>query len=183
MSKFIITGTGRCGTTYCKAILQICGINTGHQQVFNWDSVKTGEWDWTSDYGITDNLDGDSSFMAVPLLEKVKEKEPDTTIITINRPLVNVLNSWQMRGVFVDGWETFYPEWAEQLDILTPDGVERSIEWLERWNEKANLFSDYVLSIDNLTRNPHLLFQAIGKMDKYDASLVKLISTRANSND
>jgi len=50
--KFIITGTGRCGTTYVSAVLNICGIKCGHQAL-NYNK----ELDFKG-------LDGDASYKA-----------------------------------------------------------------------------------------------------------------------
>ena len=173
MGKFLIVGTGRSGTTYCKAILQICGIRTGHQEVFTWDTVKTGEWDWGE-------FAGEASFMAVPLLEKIKEREPNTTIVTVTRNIKAVESSWSKRGVFEPGWEKFYPDFYDALRLYARQS-DRPSDQLFAYQDYAISMSDYVLDIENLTRNPYLLFTAVGRMYRYDESMVNLVATNANT--
>ena len=165
MGKFLIVGTGRSGTTYCKAILQICGIRTGHQEVFTWDTTYTGEWDWGE-------FEGEASFMAVPMLEKVRAEEPTTKIITVTRDLVAVERSWRKRGVLEEGWEKFYPDFARALNEFGS---------LYHYQQYAINHSDYVIDIENVTRNPYLLFTAVDRMYRYDESMVNLVATNANT--
>lgn len=63
MTRVMVTGTGRSGTGYIARVLQLCGLEVGHEGVFG-PLQALGEepvkwWD----------LDGDSSWLALPLLQ------------------------------------------------------------------------------------------------------------------
>lgn len=186
MSKFIITGTGRCGTTYVQAILRVCGVNCGHQNVFTHETtVKTmGEgrdvWEWG-------NYDGDSSFMAVPLLPLIRASEPDTKIILLYRDVHKVSESWLKLGLFKDDMQDKYPDFYRVLNLCFPDvlvqrGVEdRALLYWRQWNGKALEYCDIAINIDFLTECPEVLFHALGIMNKLDKVLVGSIGKNINS--
>ena len=178
MDKFLITGTGRCGTTYCADILRVCGINCGHQSVFKHENTLNSQWDWQ-------NYEGDSSYEAVPILDQIKEKEPSTKIILILRDKHKVAKSWINIGMFAEDMRTKFYMLSCVLDKYFPEVLqqktpyEKAIKFSEQWIEHALYFSDYVFDIDTLDTS--LLFEIIGYSHKYDFNLVNCISKKTNS--
>lgn len=58
MTRFVVTGTGRSGTSWITEVLRRTGLNAGHEEVYAFEALRPwGDWD------------GDASFMAVPYLE------------------------------------------------------------------------------------------------------------------
>ena len=80
--KFVIVGTGRCGTGYMSKLLTNAGVPCGHESIYTVDGIikplKT--------------LSGDSSWLAVPHLSKLKGTK--TKVIHIVRDPLKVFRSW-----------------------------------------------------------------------------------------
>jgi len=60
--KWLITGTGRCGTGYVANVLQSVGFNCGHEAVFTLGGVGYAQ-------KTMHEFDGDASWLAVPYLD------------------------------------------------------------------------------------------------------------------
>ncbi|MDM4722757.1 hypothetical protein QTQ03_25325 [Micromonospora sp. WMMA1363] len=92
--RFVVTGSGRCGTTYLSRLLTVAGIPCGHESVFDFrteDTIAaTGGPDWR-------HYQADSSWQAVPLLERF----PHPTVLVVRHPL-RVVNSLLGLGFFDD---------------------------------------------------------------------------------
>lgn len=78
--KYLITGTGRCGTGYISKILTYSGIKCGHESIFKPFEVNKKEMDL---------YDADSSWFAAPILQNF-----NFTVIHIVRNPLKVLRSW-----------------------------------------------------------------------------------------
>lgn len=178
MSHFIICGTGRSGTTYCQAVLRVCGVNCSHQQVFTWANYTTRFWDWR-------DRDGDSSYMAVPLLDKITQYEPDTRIVLVKRNPLRVAWSWLGRGAFADDMDTALPDFASILNERFPDVLaadtphDRAMRYVEAWNGYAEQYAHHVFDIESLVLPE--LFDAVGHLNRYDAVLAGAISETINT--
>lgn len=174
---FIITGTGRSGTTYCQAVLRICGIDVTHQQTFTHEATLAGAWHWAGQ-------DGEASFMAVPLLPLVHREEPTTTIVLVTRDPDAVARSWCALGVFADTMPVEYPAFNAVLvehchGVLDqPTAYERARAYVECWNTLARPYAHIELDLDRM--QPADLFDAIGRCDAYDAVLAGAVSTTIN---
>lgn len=79
--KFVVTGTGRCGTGYMSKILTEAGLPCGHEAIYNFNGVNESNY-----------LIGDSSWMAVPHLSKLAGT--NTKVIHIYRNPLKVFRSW-----------------------------------------------------------------------------------------
>ena len=81
--KFIITGTGRCGTLYLSKLLSFCNIFCGHETIFDYSSwnvilqrifndkklnLSKIAKDTYGDYLLDNSIEADSSYMAMPYL-------------------------------------------------------------------------------------------------------------------
>lgn len=81
--KFIVTGTGRCGTLYLSKLLSFCNTFCGHETIFDYSSWNTIlqrlfndkklilskiAKDTYGDYLENKNIEADSSYMAMPYI-------------------------------------------------------------------------------------------------------------------
>lgn len=115
--KYIVTGTGRCGTVFMARFLTSIGILCGHETIFDYkglneailrtnkeiklelskcstfkynpDSNSYEKVDWHPNI---ENIDADSSYMAAPYLNE--EILKDATVIHVVRNPLNVINSF-----------------------------------------------------------------------------------------
>lgn len=183
--KFLIVGTGRCGTTYCTEVLKAAGLNVSHQTLFTFEKLDAWKsrpptqvekqemerfkvdipiydpyWEWG-------DLDGEASFMAVPYLERIKNYVPDLKIIHIWRDEYLVVDSWLRSGVFGDQMAEIYPHFNSLLtDPFHDRGPrERATNFYNTWIRTANEHADTTLHIHDA--NPAQLIQAVGRYDLY----------------
>lgn len=88
--RYIVTGTGRCGTNYLAKLLCSAGVPCGRESVFNTSLKPVGK------------LLADSSWMALPYLER---NQYDATVVHLVR------NPWDiMRGWLFD-FESVFSVW------------------------------------------------------------------------
>lgn len=170
MNKFLITGTGRCGTTYCAEILKSCGINCGHQSVFRHETL------YNYDFG---DYEGDSSYEAIPILHKLK----NITIIHIHRDKELVINSYLRSGVFDPENKHLYYRLINAINsvdknIFNEKEIVTAHNFYDAWYKVAEKYADYTFDITEL--NPLELFKAIGREEKYNIDNIKTISKQTN---
>ena len=140
--KYIITGTGRCGTNFMAKLLCSVGVRCGRESVFNLTLKRARK------------LQADSSWMALPYLEKCPERFRQCSIIHLVRNPWDVLRGWlfDFESVF-SVWKTnkAYRPTNHFLISNTPGlreiehPVDRSIEYYLQWNKR----------IENLSREPY----------------------------
>ncbi len=118
--RYLVTGTGRCGSVTLAKTLTSLGINCGHETIFSFDGLENakkrlrgdlkfglsgiarsatgqGEREWFSD-GIH-SLQADSSYMAAPFIDDPLFNE--VSVIHLVRDPMQVINS------FVEGFGYF----------------------------------------------------------------------------
>jgi hypothetical protein len=93
--KYIVTGTGRCGTMFFAKYLTSAGINCGHELIFTNSGVEAAN----KNLLINNNVQADSSYMAAPYLSHSLLK--NAKIVHLVRDPIKVLNS------FVSGYVYF----------------------------------------------------------------------------
>lgn len=151
--KYIVTGTGRCGTMFMAKFLTSAGINCGHEVIFTNAGLETAK----SKLQIYSGLEADSSYMAAPYLRNPILK--DAKIIHVVREPMKVINSFVVGYCyFLSGrlnctlgtdWTYEYPPGADPEfkfmrfiyrhvtelynRSLTP--IERAALYYVRWNE------------------------------------------------
>lgn len=178
MSHVLIVGTGRSGTTYAQAVLRVCGVQCSHQKVFTWDCYRTRDWDWG-------DSEAEASFMAVPVLDTVRQREPDTKIILIVRDHYHVASSWIRRGLFGQDMAVTYPQMTEVLNdmfphvLAQPTAADRALAYAKAWDEYAATRCDAMFAIS--TMSLPAFFIACGYEQHYDEVLAKSISATINS--
>ena len=94
--KYIVTGTGRCGTMFLAKYLTSAGINCGHEVIFTNNGIGVAD----RNLALNNYLIADSSYMSAPYLNNKILKE--AKIIHLVRDPIKVINS------FVVGYHYFW---------------------------------------------------------------------------
>lgn len=133
--KYIITGTGRCGTNFMAKLLISVGIPCGRESVFNLSMKNPGK------------LKADSSWMALPYLEQWPEKWAEAKVIHLVRNPWDVIRGWlfDFESVF-SVWKSgkAYRATNHFLMAHTPGlkeiehPVDRCLHYYENWNRRIN---------------------------------------------
>jgi hypothetical protein len=111
-NRFLVTGTGRSGLAYVAALLTSCGLTTGYQEVYNPESVATGEVRWRP-------ARGDASWLAAPFLPHFV----GDVIHVVRHPLA-VIGSLAGSRFFTrgpDGQACDPAAWAARVSGLEPE--------------------------------------------------------------
>lgn len=159
--KYILTGTGRCGTNYMARFFTDLGINCGHEAIFNTDGISQAvkklngnvkietshcsRFDiiknqaikkWFSDQ----NLKADCSYMAVPFLSHACLS--DAKLIHIIRNPLLTLGSFVLDVKFFDPLDQSQIPWRNfvlhHMPEITNENslIEKTCRYLINWNKK-----------------------------------------------
>ena len=137
-NRFLITGTGRCGTGYVAAVLNACQVPCGHETVYRPD----GPGDWG-------NVRADSSWMAAPHLKGFKG-----TIVHLLRNPLHVVNSLLGIGFFnpeIDHGK--YREYARRYcpqAFQTDDPILAAATFVVEWNRMITPYADLTFRVEEL---------------------------------
>ena len=167
--KFLITGTGRCGSVYMARWLTKLGIPCGHESVFDWRGIDlaqkringeakpvlsycsttqknaSGKWDnvpkWLDDI---DQIQAESSYMAAPYLDKLK----GVKILHVTRDPVKVINSFcnyidYFKSHIPDNrYENFIYKHLPELTQELPTPYDRCALFYILWNRMIEPYAD-----------------------------------------
>ena len=137
--RFVITGTGRCGTSYMSTVMQACRIITGHEQKYTADGYKPNPF-----------IRGDASWLAVPYLDRFTGY-----VLHLVRHPLDVINSYTGIGFFDDGDQ--HGGWSEFSRTHAPDvwehdtPVERAMAWYVTWNRRIEEYAHKRLQVEQVT--------------------------------
>lgn len=160
--RYLVTGTGRCGTVYLAKLLTSIGIPCGHESVFTYYGLEWalkvlngGQTEVSlisklasveeENKGIGwlhgDTLMAESSYLAAPFLDDNCLK--DTTIIHVVRRPMQVINSFvEGLGYFnetckEDKYKRPYHEFIYRYlpELIGLDPVSQAALYYVRWNE------------------------------------------------
>jgi len=139
---FVVVGSGRSGTTYISTLLRKVGINCGHEEWFTpfVHQRKTG-------------LDGDASWMAVPVLQEyggkvlVQGRHP----LSVVRSLAGYDHGAFMRGDLPNA--VFWQMKVQALPLLAlrRDAVYNSAVWWIATYEKALAHADMAWRVEEMS--------------------------------
>ena len=147
---FVITGTGRAGTTFIARVFNELGIRCGHEVVFDHRTVPNGQWD------VRTNLKGDASWCAVPYLSEFKG-----TIFHQMRDPLRVVSSWLAIGLFTAPNLSVHKTSLQFLSKhfgRVPQGIEALTWWVVEWNERCERYAHMQWNIERL--DPSVLSEA-----------------------
>ena len=142
--RFVITGTGRCGTAYLAALFRQVQVPCGHEMIY----TPQGPQPWYTHQG-------DSSWMAAPYLSEFREVHPGGTVIHLLRNPLAVANS--LLGIhFFDPAVDHgaYREYALRhlrLPLEDLDEVERVATFIVVWNNRIAGQADLTVKLEDLT--------------------------------
>lgn len=143
--RFLVTGTGRCGTGYIAKVLQSSGVQCGHEAVFSLGGLTAA---WKALEGHPE-IEADSSWLAAPFLRSGILAEAQ--VVHLVRHPKRVVESLLRIGFFDD--DSPYAEYAEYAYIRLPElrnletAEERAVHFCLEWNrmiEKALADCDHV---------------------------------------
>lgn len=160
--KYLIIGTGRCGTVFMARLLTSLGIPCGHESVFDWRGIELAvkringeslpelshtssiiwengktvpESEWLTDMT---SLKADSSYLAVPFL--AEEVLKDVSLIHVVRNPVKVIHSFCHHIDYFasskpkNGYEEFIYSHIPELTEEMPQ-YDRACLYYIKWNE------------------------------------------------
>lgn len=165
--RFVVTGSGRCGTQYLAALLTRAGVPCGHEQVYrDGEVLPWGDWQ------------ADSSWMAAAMLDQV-----DVPVVLLVRHPLAVVRSW------VTTWLTDDPDtpYSYALRKSAPEvynwerPADRALAMWVALNRAALARAELVVRLEELDadrlarlvrwagRHPYLVSRAIetGPVDRY----------------
>lgn len=156
--KYLVTGTGRCGTVFLARLLTSAGINCGHEMFFNLDGLdgyldrlkgfKPKELSLVSTLILNNDMwesigpwlhgptDSDSSYLSAPFLDH--ESLINTKIIHVVRNPIKVINSFvnglNYFGSNISEYEKNIYKWIPELSEEMSQ-VDRASLYYILWNE------------------------------------------------
>lgn len=140
--RFVVTGSGRCGTTWMSRALTRAGLPCGHEEAYNpW---HTGVW--------PDHLAADSSWVAACKMDQVTE--PMALLVrhplAVVRSLVEIgFFTWDMDNPFHGPLQRAYPF---VYDWTTPQ--DRALEMWTTLNHAALSRAEMVLRFEHVRSDP-----------------------------
>jgi len=192
--RFVITGTGRCGTGYTAALFQAAGLQCGHEDVFK---EKPGLWDKAAPRsGLVarlkeplgrvkeevrrrhTTLDGDASWMAVPRLERFK----GVRFLQLRDPLKVVSSFTGTR--FFSREPKVQNRFAAAHFRVTGDDVRDAMRWWVEWNRLGAKGADLVYRIEDLDTDQfaEMLKMVGGVRDPQGAAIRAFAAVPSNVN-
>lgn len=182
--KYLITGTGRCGTVFLARVLTSLGIACGHESIFDWKGLSSAkkrlngeepielsyaskmkfennQWIEIPQWIDKNNIEADASYMAVPFLRE--DILHDTKIIHVVRHPVKVINSFcNYINYFssekpTNSYENFIYKNLPELTNTMPV-YDRGALFYIKWNKMIK--SDFFYKIEDNTQK---LLDFLGK--------------------
>jgi hypothetical protein len=141
--RFVITGSGRCGTTWISRALTRTGLPCGHETVFN---------PWTPEW--PDHIRADSSWVAACQLDRVDAL--DLPVVLLVRHPLAVVKSLVEIGFFAWDTDNEYHQplcaaFPEVYDWATPEN--RALDMWVKLNSAALTRAEVILRFESITRN------------------------------
>lgn len=170
--RFVVVGTGRCGTTYTAELLQRAGIPVDHKAVFTEKGPMPVE-----------RLEGDASWMAVPYLDRFS----GAILHQVREPLA-VIDSLLDLGLFASPFtDEIHRPWRRFLEshfTLCGDPVLDAMRFYVQWNARCETHADLRIRIeDQCTLIPEFIEQLYPGKGALVESHLPRVSTRLNSRE
>lgn len=170
--RFLVVGTGRCGTTYTAQLLQRAGIPVDHEVVFTEKGPQPAG-----------NLEGDASWMAVPYLAGFE----GSILHQVREPLAvidSLLDLGLFASVFADEIHRPWRRFLEAHFVLCGDPVVDAMRFYVQWNERCEQHADLRIRIeDQCTLIPQFIDELYPGKGTLVESHLPRVSTRLNSRE
>ena len=143
--QFVIVGSGASGTGYMHKLLSNCGVPTGHEGVFT-------PFRPMDDTALDKDFVGESSYMAVPWLERPWPKYP--VVVHVVRDTFCVIRSLLGREFPLGGNEYFDAWMYTHLPLIVPllhKPLTAVLFYYLRWNKRCESLSSYRVRVEDLT--------------------------------
>lgn len=136
--RFVVTGSGRCGTKYTAQVLTAAGVKCGHEKVFDFDTGDQPDWR---------GYRADSSWMALPWLDRIDEP----VVLMVRHPM-EVVRSLVQVG-FYSHHDADNPchavarrEFPDLYEYSNP--ADRALAMWLHWNSSALRYAELVFRIE-----------------------------------
>jgi hypothetical protein len=184
--RFVVTGTGRCGTSYTADLFTAAGMSCGHEMAFR-GYAALGERG-VSPRGLagrmreslhrrTLGVEGDSSWMAVPRLDKFS----GTTFLQLRDPL-RVISSFVGLRFFSRSEMRRPRHYAAMHFPFSDDDLLDSMRWWVDWNSRAAPYADLIYRIEDLNEELFgTMLQMVGADPTRARDALATVSTSTNS--
>ena len=148
--KYLVVGTGRCGTVSISRLLTQAGVPCGHESIFDSqgldkaiERLKTNAFAQSytcarDGWELPDKIEADSSYMAVPFIDSSFLK--NTKIIHIVRNPLEVISSF-VYGVKHFQDNSVVKEWDDFIEYNLPSirdfntPIEKAAHFYIEWNK------------------------------------------------
>lgn len=115
---FVVTGTGRSGTSWIAAVLNAVGVKTGHENVYGWEVMPWEDWQ------------GDASLNAIPLFALGAPRDGIEVVHLTRHPCWTLASIYHVGLGWVGGENPPMHRWLP--DLCTPDEPRTPAEHFER---------------------------------------------------
>lgn len=139
--RFVVAGTGRCGTGWAARVLTLAGVRCGHESVLDHDRQRSLERVPST------TLVGDASLAAGRYVDQL----PDVQVLHLVRDPLDCLRSW-MGDAFFEDLTSPYAEMmtAEIPELHDEDKLGRAILWIAWWTRTIGLRARGVYRMERL---------------------------------
>lgn len=149
--KYLITGTGRCGTKSVGTVFCYAGLPCGHEHYFKWGG------------GMPDLDDGrfvaESSWLAAPFLDQLPS---DITIIHVVRDPIDTIQSLHKLNIWGNighaGYNLFVRRKLPSMDNYE-SLVDKTFHFYVEWNK---MIEPYAHIFHHIEDGPEVLFEKLG---------------------
>lgn len=156
--ELLISGCGASGTTFAAEILVSNGMRVTHDWGLGRDGVVTNACNGKEVWLYWPGRHGDPEYVQA----KIPVHEFNTRLMLVRHPLKvvgSVLEKWR-RGGFV--WR-HVRENLPELDTDNPFSLRNGCLYWLLWNERLESVTSDVLRVEDITRDPRLLFDKLDR--------------------
>jgi len=145
MLKWLITGTGRCGTVFISKTLKRLGVACGHEQIFGPFAPHESRRRLHREMAVTHDLgwQAESSWLAMPFLDWPELDR--VTIVHLVRHPKKVMEA-RIRTTLYTGFRSRFTDWAETYCVPEmanwSNSIDKTAVWYLRFNEKIEKYAD-----------------------------------------
>jgi hypothetical protein len=161
--RFVIVGTGRCGTAYLAQVLNDLEISCGHESIYTWKGIRRNRA----------SLEGDASWLAVPYLPHLS----GVVLHVVRHPLA-VIGSFLGTGFYTRRRSPYVLFLRRYLD-LDPDPMRAAMAHYVEWNRLCEPYASTRFQIERVRGTLVRVLELIGH--RPPAELIEEVLARTPS--